>query len=100
VTVAPGFDWVPGAAFEPRLLPDRHWGRLYNILYDHHGVLGIGIDVGTAVELTQAGASAVGTSAAVTLDGRYATFAVGSNGALSARYVIVDSFVDGDQVIP
>jgi cyanophycinase len=100
VTVAPGLAWVPGAAFEPRLLPDRHWGRLYNILYDNHDVLGIGIDVGTAVELTQAGATVVGTSAAVTLDGRYAAYSLGSNGALGAIYVILDSFVAGDKIVP
>jgi len=95
VTVEPGLAWVPGAAFEPRLLPDRHWGRLYNIVYRNKNVLSVGIDIGTAVELTQAGATVVGASAAVTLDGRYASLNVGSNGVLSATYVILDSFVAG-----
>jgi hypothetical protein len=36
----------------------------------------------------------------VTLDGRYAAFAIGSNGALGARYVLLDSYVDGDAVMP
>jgi cyanophycinase-like exopeptidase len=100
VTVEPGLAWVPGAAFEPRLLPDRHWGRLYNILYRHHDVLGVGIDVGTAIELTQAGATVVGTSAAVVLDGRYAAYSQDATGALGAIYVILDSFVAGDQIGP
>jgi cyanophycinase-like exopeptidase len=100
VTIRDGLRWVSGAAFEPGLLPDRHWGRLYNILNSDHSVLGVGIDVGTAVELTPGGATVVGTSAVVTLDGRYASFAVGSNGALGATYVILDSFVDRDQIVP
>lgn len=100
VTVQSGLGFVPGAAFEPRLLPDRHWGQLYNLLGADKRVLAVGLDVGTAVELTQAGAKVVGGSVAVTLDGRAAMFGVGSNGALAARYVILDSFVDGDSVRP
>jgi len=100
VTVQVGLGWVPGVAFEPRLLPDRHWGRLYNILYSNHSMLGIGIDVGTAVELTQAGATVRGTSAAVALDGRYASYNLGKNGALGASYVILDSFVAEDPIVP
>jgi cyanophycinase-like exopeptidase len=100
VVVRDGLGLVPGAAFEPRLLPERHWGQLYNIVYNTHSVLGVGIDVGTAVELTAAGASVVGSSAAVVLDGRYASYSLGSNGALGARYVIFDSFVNQDQIVP
>jgi len=100
VTVEAGLGWVSKVAFEPRLLPDRHWGRLYNILNSNHSVLGVGIDVGTAVELRQTGATVVGTSAAVTLDGRYASYKLGSNQVLGATYVILDSFVDGDRVLP
>jgi cyanophycinase len=100
VAMRAGLGLVPGVAFEPRLLPDRHWGHLYNLLYSNHGVLGVGIDVGTAVELTQAGATVRGMSAAVVLDGRYATFSGGGNGTLGARYVLLDSYVEGDAVAP
>ena len=88
VNVGPALGFVPGLAIEPRLLPDRHWGRLYNTIYRDASILAIGVDVGTAIELTQAGGMVWGSSAAVALDGRYAVFGVGSNGALSARYVI------------
>ena len=63
-------------------------------------VLAIGIDVGTALELTQAGGSVVGSRAVAVRDGRAASFATGSNGALGARYVIFDSFVQGDALVP
>ena len=53
-----------------------------------------------SVELTPAGATVRGPSAAVVLDGRAAAFAVGSNGALGARYVVLDSFVDQDAIVP
>jgi cyanophycinase len=100
VTVRSGLAFVNGLAVEPRVLPDRHWGRMYNLVYRDPAMLGIGIDVSTALEITQAGAVVHGDSAAVTLDGRYASFVVGSNGALGARYVLLDSFVAGDSVAP
>lgn len=100
VNVRDGRGFLAGVAIEPRLMPDRHWGRLYNLLYRDPGLLAIGIDVGTALEVTQAGAVVRGNSAVVALDGRYATFAVGSNGALGARWVVLNSYVAGDAVTP
>jgi cyanophycinase len=100
VDVRPGLNWLPGVAVEPRLLPDRHWGRLYNQLFRDHTLLGLGLDVDTALEITPAGATTRGRSAAVLLDGRYGSFALGSNGALGAQYVLLDSYIDGEQVVP
>jgi cyanophycinase len=100
VAIQDGLGFVPGVAFEPRLLPDRHWGQLYNLLNRNKQVLAIGIDVGVALELTQAGASVFGSRTVVSLDGRAASFATGGNGALGARYVVFDSFVDGDTLTP
>ena len=42
----------------------------------------------------------VGDSAAVVLDGHYATFGTGSNGALAAHWVILDTFVGGESIAP
>jgi hypothetical protein len=36
----------------------------------------------------------------VALDGRSGSFGVGSNGALAARWVILDTFVGGQEVAP
>jgi cyanophycinase len=99
-TIAAGLGWFGGFMAEPRLLPDRHWGRLYHLISAQPSLLGVGIDAGTALEV-QAGAATVrGDSVAVVLDGRQATFGLGSNGALAARWVVLDSFVDGEPLAP
>ncbi|HEY0733988.1 MAG TPA: hypothetical protein VGD69_03710 [Herpetosiphonaceae bacterium] len=98
VDIRTGLAFVGGLAVEPRMVFDRHWGKLYNLVARDRSLLGLGIDVGTAVEITATGATVHGTSTAVILDGRYASFAVGSNGALGARYVLLDSFVAGDRI--
>lgn len=100
VLVQPGRAFLAGVAIEPGLLPERRWGELYNLIYRDPTILAIGIDVGTALEMSGEGATVRGTSATVVLDGRAARFAVGSNGALGARYVRLDSYVDGDRVAP
>ncbi|MBV9791031.1 MAG: Type 1 glutamine amidotransferase-like domain-containing protein, partial [Chloroflexi bacterium] len=100
VDIRSGLAFVSGLAVEPRMVFDRHWGKLYNLVARDRSLLGLGIDVGTAVEITAAGATIYGNNTAVVLDGRYASFAVGSNGALGARYVLLDSFVAGDRLAP
>lgn len=100
VTIQPGLSWIPGVAIEPRLVIDRHWGRLYNHLYRDQDLLALGIDRDTAVEFTASGATAWGSNVVLVLDGRFASFDLGSNGALSARYVLLDTFVDGDALVP
>jgi cyanophycinase len=100
VPIDPGLAFIRKLAIEPGLMTERRWGQLYNLIYHDHGLLAVGIDVGTALELTHAGAVVRGTSAVVILDGRAARFAVGDNGTLGAQYVMLDSFVDRDKVKP
>ena len=100
VTIQPGLNWIPDVAVEPRMVMDRHWGRLYNHLYCNHALLGLGIDVNTAVEFTATVAKVWGKNTITVLDGRYATYALGTNGALSERYVLLDTYVEGDAVAP
>lgn len=100
VTVQPGLNWLPGVAIEPRLVLERHWGRLYNHLARNATLLGLGVDANSAVEVTPAGATVWGANTAVILDGRLASYAQGTNGALSARYVVLDSYVHGDALLP
>jgi cyanophycinase len=99
-TVAAGLGWFGGAVAEPRLVIDRHWGRLYHLISAQPSLLGIGIDQGTALEVQSGTATARGDSVAVVLDGRLATFGLGSNGALGAEWVVLDSFIDGDALAP
>lgn len=100
VTIQPGLNWLPGLAIEPRLVLERHWGRLYNHLYRDPALLGLGIDAGTAIELTASGAAAWGRNTVTILDGRYASYALGSNGALGESYVLLDIFVEGEALQP
>ena len=87
---------------EPGIVSNRHWGRLYSVVDAQANHLAFGIDAGTAVEFGP-GLTAprvVGESAAVVLDGQYATFGTGSNGARAAHWVILDTFVAGEQIAP
>jgi hypothetical protein len=36
----------------------------------------------------------------VALDARYGSFGTGTNGALAAHWVILDTFVDGEAIAP
>jgi cyanophycinase-like exopeptidase len=96
-----GLGWV-SVGVEPGIVSNRHWGRLYSVVGAQANHLAFGIDAGTAVEFSAGVAvpTVVGDNAAVVLDGRYGSFDVGTNGALAARWVILDTFVDGESVAP
>jgi cyanophycinase len=100
VSIQPGLNWIPGVAVEPRMVVDRHWGRVYNHLFRDHALLGLGVDRDTAIEFTATGAIVWGRNTVVVFDGRYATYGLGTNDALSARYVLLDTYVEGDALLP
>jgi cyanophycinase len=100
VNIQSGLNWLPGIAVEPRMVMDRHWGRVYNHLYRNHALLGLGIDVNTAIEFTATGANVLGKNTVIVFDGRYASYGLGTNGALSERYVLLDTYVQGDALMP
>jgi len=103
VTPVAGLGWVH-VAIEPGIVSNRHWGRLYNLVAAQPATdrLAFGVDAGTAVEFrsTLARPLVVGDSAAVALDGRSGSFGVGSNGALAAHWILLDSFVGGEEIAP
>lgn len=98
-TIAAGLAWIDAAA-EPGIVSNRHWGRLYSVLAAQAAAdrFAFGIDAGTAVEFGTVRPLVVGESVAVVLDGRYGTFGSGTNGALAARWVFLDTFVAGQAV--
>jgi cyanophycinase len=100
VSIQDGLNWIPGVAVEPRMVMDRHWGRLYNHLYRNPALLGLGVDVNTAIEFTATGANVWGQNTVVLFDGRFASYGLGTNDALSARYVLLDTYVEGEVLIP
>lgn len=100
VDIRPSLGWIPGVAVEPRMVMDRHWGRIYNHLFRDAQLLGVGIDVDTAIELSGSGATTWGRNTLVVLDGRFASYALGANGALGETYVLLDTYVEGEAVLP
>jgi len=100
VTIQPGLNWIPGVAIEPRMVMDRHWGRAYNHLYRDHALLALGVDVNTAIEFTATGAKVWGANTVAVFDGRFASYALGTNNALGERYVLLDTYVEGDAILP
>jgi cyanophycinase len=100
IPTQPSLNWIPGVAVEPSMVMDRHWGRVYNHLHRNHSLLGLGVDVNTAIEFTATGAKVWGKNTVVVIDGRYASYALGTNGALSERYVLLDTFVEEDAITP
>jgi cyanophycinase len=103
VTPVAGLGWVH-VAIEPGIVSNRHWGRLYNLVAAQPTTdrLAFGIDAETAVEFRPdlVAPRVVGDSAAVALDGRSGSFGLGSNGALAAHWVILDTFVAGQEIAP
>jgi cyanophycinase len=101
VHLVAGLGWVD-VGIEPGIVSNRHWGRLYSVVGAQANHLAFGIDAGTAIEFgeTLAAPRVVGDSAAVALDGQYATFGVGSNDTLAAHWVILDTFVGGESIAP
>ena len=100
VSIQAGLNWIPGIAVEPRMVMDRHWGRVYNHLYSNPALLGLGVDVNTAIEFTATGTTVWGRNTVLVADGRFATYGLGTNDALSARYVVLDTYIEGDALVP
>jgi cyanophycinase len=98
-TLAAGLGWIATAA-EPGIVSNRHWGRLYSVIVAQPPVerVAFGIDAGTAVEFDTGRPLVAGESVTVVLDGRYGTFGAGTNGAIAARWVLLDTFVGGQAV--
>jgi cyanophycinase len=101
VGVVAGLGWVD-VAVEPGIVSNRHWGRLYNLLAAQGAAerVVVGVDAGTAVELSAGTPLVRGDSVAVVLDGRFGSFGVGTNGARAAHWVILDTFVGGQALAP
>lgn len=97
-TVKPGLGIVPGAAFEPRLTSDYRWGRLYGLTMARPDTIAFGIATDTGLVLNGGRATVAGHLSVASLDGRAATFGTGTNGAMAAFNVLLDTFAPGDRV--
>ncbi len=100
VPYATGRGWVTNLDIEPRLLPDQAWPQLFRLASQTPSTPAAGVDVGTAIRIAGGSATAIGDSAVVVLDASRATFGLGTNGALQADWLLLDSFVNGQAVAP
>lgn len=96
VPVAEGLGLLPGTAFEPDLLRQKRWGRLFGIVAAQPGVVAVGLEHETALVVGPDGARVAGNGAVVVVDGRFAAFGQAENGVLTARDLLVDTYVEGD----
>jgi len=100
VTTASGLGWYTGFTVQPRLLPDQNWPQLFQLDKARKASLAVGVDAGTALEVSGGSARVRGDSAAVVLDGRKVTFDTGSNGSMAFRWMVLDSFADTETLAP
>jgi cyanophycinase len=96
VPVEAGLGIVPGAAFEPRLTADYRWGRLYGLSTADPQTIVFGMCDSTAIVLQGSSPTTSGELSVVSVDGRSATFDTGTNGALAAFNVLVNTYAPGD----
>jgi cyanophycinase len=93
--VAQGLGYVH-ASFEPRLMTDQRWGRLYSLARAHSNEIVYGIGEQTAILLSGQTSTVAGDRSVVALDGRTATFDVAPNGAYAAFNVFMDLYAPGE----
>lgn len=99
VTTAPGLGLIPGVAIEPHVLYDYFYGRLVNHVYQHPDTVAFGIEIGTAIEISNLTTKVVGDSAVLVIDGRYSrVLEAGSNDAIAATWLLLDTFAPGDTI--
>ncbi|GAA2739680.1 Type 1 glutamine amidotransferase-like domain-containing protein [Pedococcus aerophilus] len=95
--------WQPGlglvaANIVPRVTGEYRWGRLYGAAQQDPATIAYGVADGTALALAPSGASVVGGTSVVALDGRGSVFSTGSNGAIGSTNAVVDVFAVGERV--
>jgi len=100
VPVVAGLGWYGGLNVEPRLLPDQNEPQLLRLDAAAQATLAVGVDQGTALEVSAGKATVRGDSAALVVDGRKAVWGAGTNGSLTARWLVLDTFVDGQALVP
>ena len=96
VDVRAGLGMIPGVAFEPRALVDYRYGRLASLIYAEDDLVTFGIDSATALLITDEGAMALGNNGVLVVDGRYAELGEGTNNAIAAAWLIVDTYAPGE----
>jgi cyanophycinase-like exopeptidase len=98
-TISTGLNLV-GAMFEPQVMNDNRWGRLFSLAYRHPDRIAFGLAQNTGLEITRDGVKVIGDNAIVALDLRNARLTTGSNDGLVMANGWLDVFATGDDVKP
>ncbi|HZU86783.1 MAG TPA: hypothetical protein VFF78_04840, partial [Anaerolineaceae bacterium] len=88
------------ATFEPQILNDNRWGRLYSLAFNHSDLVCFGLMQDTVLEIDTEGARVVGGNAIFALDLRGAVLELGSNEGFVFANGLMDVFAAGDEVRP
>lgn len=97
--IQPGLGLV-SATFEPQLLDNNRWGRLFSLAYAHPDLLAIGLSEGTALAITSEGGIVLGHNPLVVLDLRQAKLALGENAGFVIANALLDVFAPGERLLP
>jgi cyanophycinase len=85
---------------EPQVLSDNRWGRVFSLAFAQPELLVLGLNSGSALEITEAGARVLGNNAVLVLDPRPAQRALGTNEGFVIANALLDVFAPGDKVWP
>lgn len=88
------------AMFEPQLLTDNRWGRLFALAYTHPKQVAVGLADGAALLVTPSGAEVLGDNVVLILDLRHAALDYGSNRAFVIANGLLDVYAPGDMMRP
>lgn len=97
--VVTGLAWL-NATFEPRVLDDNRWGRVFSLAYTHPAQVAFGLTQNTALEIGARGPVVIGRNVVLSLDLRAAQLALGANEGFVMANGLLDVFAPGDAVVP
>jgi len=97
--LAPGLELL-SATFEPHVLEDVRWGRLFSLAFYHPDLLAVGLTENTAIEINADGTFHRGANVIFVLDLSSARLRWGSNRAYSIANGLLDVFAAGDVIMP
>jgi len=101
VVTEPGFGLLPGAIVDQHFVRRRRNNRLFSLVLEHPGLVGVGIDESTAVEVGPDGTWRIlGASVAVVYDARKAAITPPGSEPLGASGVRIDVLPAGSRYDP
>jgi cyanophycinase-like exopeptidase len=81
---------------EPRVMSDNRWGRLFAATFTHPENPGIGLNLGSAIEIGPEGGSVIGDNVVISLDLRQARLSTGANDGFVIANGLLDTFAPGE----